>query len=86
MKVRSAGSREAATASTSSHPTGVEAVGVSRARSEYTQTVVLCSSFWLQSMKTLPGRLAFVISDTIRPGSRRSSTCATPMANVFVPS
>ena len=27
-----------------------------RARSEYTATVVLCRLFWLQSMKTLPGR------------------------------
>ena len=45
---------------TSSHVTGVDTVGRSRARSEYTQTVVLCSSFWLQSMKTLPLRSVLV--------------------------
>src|ERR1700686_3674148 len=42
--------------STSSQVTGVETVGCSRARSEKTATVVLCSSFWLQSTNTLPVR------------------------------
>ena len=40
--------------STSSQVTGVDTVGCSRARSEYTETVVLCSSFWLQSTNTFP--------------------------------
>ena len=49
---------------TSPQYTGVDTVGVSRARNEYTLTVVLCSSFWLQSMKTLPLRRSLVITDT----------------------
>src|SRR3712207_8878580 len=42
--------------STSAHVTGVDTVGRTLARSEYTHTVVLCSSFWLQSISTLPVR------------------------------
>ena len=45
--------------STSSHVTGVDTVGCSRARNEYTAIVVLCSSFWLQSTNTLPVRRFF---------------------------
>src|SRR5258708_39841037 len=54
--------------STSSQLTGVETVGLSRARSEYTAMVVLWSSFWLQSTKTLPVRIAFFISETTISG------------------
>src|SRR5579863_957799 len=50
--------------STSSQLTGVDAVGCSLARREYTATVVLCSSFWLQSTKTLPVRRLFFMSET----------------------
>src|SRR5207247_10311653 len=39
---------------TSSQVTGVETVGSSLARSEETQTGVVCSSFWLQSTNTVP--------------------------------
>src|SRR5207302_4280048 len=52
--------------STSSQVTGVETVGRSRARSEYTAMVVLCSSFWLPFTKTLLVRRAFFMSDTIK--------------------
>ena len=49
-------SSPSAHACTSSHVTGVDTVGRGRARSEYGAMVVLCSAFWLQSTKTLPGR------------------------------
>src|SRR5207253_5930778 len=55
---------------TSSQVTGVETVGSSLARSEYTQMVVLCSSFWLQSTNTFPLRTAFDMFDVTR------STCS----------
>ena len=48
--------RPVATASTSSQVSGVDAVGVGWARSEYGATVVFAAAFWLQSMKILPGR------------------------------
>src|SRR5580692_8652385 len=51
-----AGLPDLAHLSTSSHVTGVDAVGSGRARSEYTQTVVFDELFWLQSMRTLPSR------------------------------
>lgn len=71
-------------ARTSSHPTGVDAVGRSVARSEYTHTVVFFASFWLQSISTLPVRCAFVIRETTRSGSAASSVSATAFANGFV--
>src|SRR3712207_9108204 len=63
--------RSHAKASTSSHVSGVEAVGDGWARSEYGATVVLAALFWLQSMKTLPGRSTLAIFAVIEPG-----TCA----------
>ena len=79
----SAGSRSA---DATSHRSGVETVGRSRARSEYTATVVLCSSFWLQSTKTLPARRRFVMRDVIVSGDVRSSVSATALANGLVSS
>ena len=73
-------------ASTSSQVTGVETVGRSFARSEYTLTVVLCSSFWLQSISTLPPRSDFVMRDTTCFGCCFSSSSATARANGFVSS
>src|SRR6059058_5980932 len=52
--------------STSSHVTGVETVGSSLARKLYTQIVVLCSSFWLQSTNTFPLRSAFDMFEVTR--------------------
>ena len=46
---------------TSTHVTGVATVGTSRPRTEYGAIVVLAGLFWLQSMKTLPSRRAFVV-------------------------
>ena len=64
---RRSGSPASSAASTSSQRSGVETVGRSLARSEYTQTVVLCSSFWLQSTSTLPAaqRLLHVRDDEL---------------------
>ncbi len=56
--------------STSSQVTGVETVGCSRARSEYTATVVLCSSFWLQSTKTLPVRMLLHLRNNLLADGR----------------
>ena len=42
--------------------------------------VVLCRVFWLQSMKTLPGRSALAISLVTRRGCCRSSSWATARA------
>ena len=67
--------------STSSQVTGVDTVGRGRARSEYTATVVLCRLFWLQSMKTLPGRAFLAIVDVTRSPWCFSSTWATACAN-----
>ena len=64
-------------ARTSSHFTGVETVGCSRARNEYTATVVLCSSFWLQSTRTFPVRTCFFMSETTSSGCSCSSNCAS---------
>src|SRR5215831_9251486 len=50
--------------STSSQVTGVDTVGRLRARSEYGAIVVLWALFWLQSMRTLPGRSDLVIRET----------------------
>src|SRR3954447_4055000 len=80
------GSPASRQASTSSHATGVETVGLSFARSEYTFTVVLCSSFWLQSTSTFPGRNSFDIRETTRSGCCFSSSSATALANGFVSS
>ena len=66
--------------------TGVDTVGCSRARSEYTHTVVFTWSFWLQSMKTLPLRSSLVICETTSFGSRCSSSCATAWAKSLVSS
>src|SRR5215216_4108861 len=85
-KRRMSGSERLSARSTSFHSTGVETVGCSLARSEYTETVVLCSSFWLQSTSTLPFRRFLAIFETIRSGSARSMTCATACANGFVSS
>src|SRR3954471_15700162 len=71
--------------STSSQVTGVETVGRSLARSEYTHTVVLCSSFCDQSISTLPWRRSLRMSDTTVSGCCFSSSCAQARANVFVP-
>src|SRR5205814_4841800 len=51
---------------TSSQVTGVETVGSSLARKLYTQIVVLCSSFWLQSTNTFPLRSAFDMFEVTR--------------------
>jgi hypothetical protein len=67
-------------AATSPQVTGVETVGCSRARSEYGAMVVLDPLFCDQSMRTLPGRADFVIRDTTRRGSSRSSRCANASA------
>ena len=67
--------------------TGVETVGCSRARSEYTATVVLCSSFWLQSTKHFAGaEILLHIGDDQIPGCSCSSNCASACANVLVAS
>ena len=73
--------RPSAAASTSSQVTGVDTVGRGRARSEYTATVVLWRLFWLQSMKTLPGRTLFFMTEVTRLGWCFSSTWATASAN-----
>src|SRR5688500_10748040 len=39
--------------SNSAHVSGVEICGLGVARGEYTDTVVLCSSFWLQAVSEL---------------------------------
>src|SRR5664279_295095 len=70
--------------STSSHFTGVETVGRSFARNEYTHTVVLWSSFWLQSTSTLPVRSAFFMSETTSSGCCRSSNRASSCAKGLV--
>src|SRR5208337_2633730 len=70
--------------STSSQVTGVDTVGCSRARSEYTEIVVLCWSFWLQSTRTLLVRTAFFMSETTNSGCSCSSRRATARANDFV--
>src|SRR5215472_11830561 len=78
-KTRKSGSRASRQPATSSHVTGVETVGRSRARSEYTLTVVLYSSFWLQSISTLPSRSVFRCMCTTCFGRSRSSFWARPL-------
>ena len=46
----------------------LRAVARGWARSEYTHTVVLCSSFWLQSISTLPPRRLLVMRETTSSG------------------
>src|SRR5690349_3143889 len=74
------GSSPSAISATSSQVSGVEAVGNSWARSEYGATVVFAALFWLQSMKTLPGRTALAILAVIDPGTRAASSSATRLA------
>src|SRR2546430_16385298 len=66
------------------HSSGVETVGCSAARSEYTHTVVLRLSFWLQSIRTSPRRRDLVIRETTRSGSAPSSSSATALAKGLV--
>src|SRR6266851_2174872 len=70
--------------STSSHVTGVDTVGRARARSEYTFTVVLYSSFWLQSMRTRPVRSSLSCLCTTSSGCCSSNSCASPFDTTFV--
>jgi hypothetical protein len=77
----SAGSSDPSrTASTSSHPIGVDTVAPARARSEYGATVVFAGLFWLQSMSTLPGRSAFSIRQTTSSGVSAESSWASCLA------
>ena len=55
-------------------------------RNEYAQIVVLCRSFWLQSMNTLPLRSAFAMFTVVRFGSRATSICPSASAKFFVSS
>jgi flagellar motor switch/type III secretory pathway protein FliN len=71
-------------APSSSQVTGIETVGTSRARIEYTHTVVLCRSFWLQSTNTLFFRRSFRMLEVIPFGSSRSIRFAISCANTFV--
>src|ERR687893_748516 len=71
--------------STSSQVTGVDTVGRSFARSEYTHTVVLCSSFCDQSTNTLPWRSSLAMFDTTSSGCCFSTSSAHARENVFVP-
>src|SRR5207245_9588899 len=71
---------------TSSQVTGIDTVGRSRARSEYTQTVVLCGSFWLQSRSTFPERSDFFIFETTSCGHFAARASATARANALVSS
>ena len=66
---------------TSSQVSGADTVGSAPARSEYGATVVLAALFWLQSMKTLPGRswLRHPRHDQLR-AARGSSSSATSLA------
>ena len=64
--------------------TGIETVGRSRARREYTPTVVLCGSFWLQSTSTFPPRSDFFMLETTSSGRRAASASATARENGFV--
>ena len=73
-----------AAASTSCQWRGADTVGRGRARSEYTDTVVLCSSFWLQSMRTLPRRSSLAMFDTTSLGWARSPTWARARAKPLV--
>src|SRR5258708_5201427 len=70
--------------STSSHVTGVETVARARARNEYTLTVVLYSSFWLQSISTRPVRSSFNCLCTTSSGCCSSNSCASPFDTTFV--
>jgi hypothetical protein len=54
------------------------------ARREYTETVVLYSVFWCQSMKTLPARSARAMREMIRVGRSRSSSSAARRASGWV--
>src|SRR5713101_788776 len=72
--------------STSSQDTGVETVGRDRARSEYTLTVVLYWSFWLQSISTRPVRSSFSCLCTTRSGCFSSNSCARPLETTLVSS
>ncbi len=64
----------------------MDTVGRSLARSEYTHTVVLWSSFWLQSTSTLPPRIDFFMLETTSSGICFSSSIAIACANGFVSS
>ena len=55
-------------------------------RSEYAQIVVLCRSFWLQSMKTRPPRSDFAMFTVVRFGSRATSICPSASAKFLVSS
>ena len=59
-------------------------MGLSRARSEYTATVVFALSFWLQSMKTFPLRSWVLIRDTTSSGCSDSSMSASACESVLV--
>ena len=59
---------------------GADTVGKAWARSEYGVTVVLAALFWLQSMKTFPGRRCLAICDTISFGCSRARSSATRLA------
>src|SRR4029077_12344837 len=72
--------------STSSHDTGVETVGRARARREYTLTVVLYWSFWLQSISTRPLRSSLSCLCTTRSGCCSSKSCARPLDTTLVSS
>src|SRR5438552_5516357 len=69
---------------TSSQVTGVETVGSSLARSEYTQMVVLCSSFWLQSTNTFPLRTDFDMLEVTRSPCSPSRCWARARDRSFV--
>src|SRR5207237_1249007 len=69
---------------TSSQVIGSETVGRSRARSEYTQTVVLCGSFWLQSTRTFAERSDFFMFETTSCGHFVARASATARANGLV--
>src|SRR4029453_14180259 len=64
----------------SSQVSGVDAVGVAWARSEYGATVVFAAAFWLQSMNTLPGRRFLAIFAVIDLGTIDASSSATFLA------
>src|SRR5919106_5092462 len=57
MSRSSGGDVPSTTAATSDHRSGAATVGRSRARNENGAAVVLCTVFWLQSMKILPPAL-----------------------------
>lgn len=56
----------------------------SRARGEYTATVVLWRSFWLQSTSTRPPRRSLACRETTSSGSACSSSSATALAKGLV--